>query len=176
MKRPPRFELDFVGGRRLGGAAGWFLILGGLAVVLAAALDWRDARDETERWEAKAAQRSQLARRAVPGGSGAATPAELEQAAKAVARLSIPWGAFYRALEDSAHADVSLLAVVPNADKREVQLSGEARDFASLRAYLQRLGESGVLSDVRLLNQETRESDAQKPVVFSLVAAWRWPT
>jgi Tfp pilus assembly protein PilN len=87
--------------------------------------------------------------------------------------MAIPWGELYRCLEENADQNVSLLAVLPNPEKGELRLSGEARDFAALRGYLERLGESGVLTDVRLLNHEVKESDAQKPVVFSLVAAWR---
>jgi Tfp pilus assembly protein PilN len=105
-------------------------------------------------------------------GAGELQP-QVEAAAKAVARLAIPWGELYRCLEENADQDVSLLSVQPNPDKGELRLSGEARNFAALRSYLQRLGESGTLTEVRLLNHEPRESDAQKPVVFSLVAVWR---
>lgn len=179
MKRKMSLALDFTARRRIAGAGGWLLLVAGAAFALAVILDWQDAHEETARWEDKAAQWGHTARRSGQSGGGGVDGAaealrpQIEAAAKAVTRLAIPWGALYSCLEDNADETVSLLAVLPNADKGEIRLSGEARDFAALRGYLQRLGDSGVLTDVRILSHELRESDAQKPVMFTLVAAWR---
>lgn len=178
MKRKMSLALDFAARRRIAGAGGWLLLAAGAAFALAALLDWQDAREVTVRWEDKAAQWGHTARRSGQRGGSSDGAAEalrpqIEAAAKAVTRLAIPWGALYRCLEDNADETVSLLAVLPNADKGELRLSGEAKDFAALRGYLQRLGDSGVLTEVRILSHEIRESDAQKPVMFTLVAAWR---
>jgi hypothetical protein len=176
MKRSAPLGLDFAARRGIAGAGGWLLLAAGVSVALAASLDWQDLREDTARWEDKAAQQAHAARRAGQGsavaGGGELRP-EVEAAAKVVSRLAIPWGELYRCLEENVDQNVSLLTVLPNPEKGELRLSGEARDFAALRGYLERLGESGVLTDVRLLNHEVRESDAQKPVVFSLVAAWQ---
>jgi Tfp pilus assembly protein PilN len=176
MKQLAPLGLDFVARRRVAGAGGWLLLLAGVAFALAATLDWQDAREETARWEDKAAQSAHAAQRAGRGGATVGDEVlrpQIDAAAKAVSRLAIPWGELYRCLEENADQNVSLLAVLPNPDKGELRLTGEARDFAALRGYLQRLGESGVLTDVRLLSHDLRESDAQKPVLFSLVAVWR---
>jgi hypothetical protein len=166
--------LDFTVRRRIADAGGWLLLAAGAAFVLAAALDWQDVYEDASRWQDKAAQWEKRAGHgaAAAGGSEELRP-QIEAAAKALTRLAISWGALYRCLEDNADDSVSLLAVLPSADKGEIRVNGEAKDFAALRAYLQRLGNSGVLTDVRLLTQEVRESDAQKPIVFSVVAAWR---
>ncbi|HTZ00180.1 MAG TPA: PilN domain-containing protein [Rhodocyclaceae bacterium] len=175
MRRPNALGLDFAGPPYPTGSGGWLLLLVGVVCLLAAAFDWQDSRDETSRWQDEAARWQRAAQRAGRGSAAGATTRrpEVEAAAKALARLTIPWGALYRCLEDKADADVSLLAILPNADKGELRVNGEARDFAALRRYLQRLGESDVLADVRLQSNDVRESDAQKPVVFSIVAAWR---
>ena len=176
MKRLAPLGLDFAAGRRIAGTGGWLLLVAGASVALAATLDWQDLREDTARWEDKAVQQARAAQRAgqgAPAVGGEELRPQIDAAAKALSRLAIPWGELYRCLEENADQNVSLLAVLPNPEKGELRLSGEARDFAALRGYLERLGESGVLSDVRLLNHEVRESDAQKPVVFSLVAVWQ---
>lgn len=178
MKQPPSLALDLIGRRPLASAGGWLLLVAGCLLALASALDWQEARDETVRWQDKAAHWQQALQRArhdggIAGEDVAASRPEAEAAAQAVNRLSIPWSALYRKLESSADDSVSLLAILPNPDKGELRLNGEARDFAALRAYMQRLGEGGVLADVRLQSQEVRENVAERPIVFSLVATWR---
>lgn len=182
MKRLPSPGLDFVARPRAAGPLGWLLLAAGVAVASAVALDWQAADDDAAHWAGQAEHWQSMARRA--GGSRtnasaadvAALQPQVEAAARAVARLGMPWGDLYRSLEESQDETVALLAVMPNAEKGELRLSGEAKDFAALRAYLRRLGASTALADVRLLGQEVKQSDAQHPVVFSIAATWRRPT
>jgi hypothetical protein len=170
---------DFVVRRRKNSLGGWLLLLVGAVATGAAILGWQVASDETASWTAKAAQWQGAAKRNDRGngqagaGDEAMLRPQVEAAAKAITRLATPWGDLYRCLEDSVDETVSLLAILPNAEKGEVRLNGEAKDFAALRSYLKKLGESGTLTDVRLLRQEVKQSDAQRPIVFSIVAAWR---
>lgn len=177
MKTSMSPRLDFTARPRIASPVGWMLLLAGGAFALAAMIDWQAERDATAHWEDKAAQHAWTAQRAGRGGAaGEELRPQALAAAKALSRLALPWNDLFGGLETNAGGDISLLAVLPNAEKGELRLSGEARDFAALRAYLQRLGASGILADVRLLNHEVRESDAQKPVVFSVIAAWRIPS
>jgi Tfp pilus assembly protein PilN len=179
MNRVPAIGLDFVARRRSSRLAGWLLLFVGVAVTGAAVLDWQAASEEAARWAAKAEHWQSMAKRAghsgheAVDGDAAALRPQVAAAAKAITRLSTPWGALYRSLEGSVDDSVSLLAISPNAEKGEVRLNGEAKDFAVLRGYLQRLSESGTLTDVRLLGQEVKQNDAQRPIVFSIVATWR---
>lgn len=178
MSRPVALDLDFVGRRSHVGPSGWLLLLLGLALASTVAIDWTEARDEATRWSAKAARWQSMTKRTGRGrlpiaGDAAALRPQVEAAAKAVDRLAVPWGELYRSLEGSVDDSVSLLAILPNADKGEVRITGEAKDFPALRAYLQRLGEAGALSDVRLLGQEVKQNDSQHPITFSVVATWR---
>jgi hypothetical protein len=178
MTRPYALGLDLVARRRRISLAGWLVLAGGLVAVGMATLDWQDARDDAARWSAKSAHWQDMAKRVggsrkTVGDDAAVLRPQVAAAAKAISRLTTPWGALYRSLEGSADDTVSLLAISPNVDKGEVRLSGEAKDFAALRSYLKRLGDSEALADVRLLGQEVKTGDAQRPIVFSIVAAWR---
>lgn len=177
MKGLRAFGMDFVGTRRRIRPVGWLTLLVGIVAAGAVALDWKAAEDEASLWAGKARHWRQLVE---PQGGHRTTVRESEElqsqmaaAAKAVDRLATPWGALYGSLEDSVDDTVTLLAISPNVEKSEVHLNGEAKDFTALRAYIKRLGESQTLGDVRLLAQEVKQSDAQRPIVFSIVAAWR---
>jgi Tfp pilus assembly protein PilN len=179
MSRPSALGLDFVARRRSANLAGWLLLLAGVALTGLALLDGQTASDEaagwvakTEHWQSLAKHSGRGSREAVDGDAAALRP-QVEAATKAIARLGTPWGDLYRSLEASLDDSVSLLAILPNVEKGEVRLNGEAKDFAALRGYLQRLGASGALTDVRLLGQEVKQSDAQHPIAFAIVATWR---
>jgi hypothetical protein len=179
MNRASALGFEFVAHRRRNSRSGWLLLLVGAVVAGAAIFRWQAASEETARWTSKAAQWQSAAKRAghgtgeVASGDAATLRPQVEAAAKAIARLATPWGDLYRCLEDSVDETVSLLAILPNVEKGEVRLNGEAKDFAALRSYLQRLSESGTLTEVRLLSQEVKQSDAQRPIVFSIIAVWR---
>ena len=181
MSRPSALGHDFVARKPRGSAAGWLCLLLGLALAGGVALDWTAARDDAARWSAKAEHWQAMAKRAGHGsvavsGDAASLRPQIEAAAKAVDRLAIPWGELYRSLESTVDDSVSLLAILPNAEKGELRIAGEAKDFPALRAYLQRLGDSGSLSEVRLLGQEIKQNDPQHPIAFTIAAAWRKAT
>lgn len=181
MSRQSTLGLDFVSQERPISPFGWSLLIVGVLLVLAAAVTWWLASADTSHWREETARWQNMTKRAgfgsdVTDAQVAAMRPEVDAAAKAVERLAIPWGDLYGNLESTVDETISLLAVLPNAEKGEVRLNGEAKDFAALRAYLKRLNDSGVLSDVRLLRQEESQKDPQRPIVFSISAAWRTAT
>ena len=180
MKRPGALGLDFVATGCRVSPIGWLLLMAGGVAVSLAALDWQAAHDDAARWSAKRQHWQEMAKRLGAGKTvsddSAALRPQITAAAKAVEHLATPWGALWRDLEGSVDDSVSLLAIAPSADKGEVRLAGEAKDFAALRAYLKRLGASAALADVHLLGQEVKQSDPQHPIAFAIVAAWRRPS
>lgn len=90
----------------------------------------------------------------------------------AMAQLATPWDALLGDIEQAASEDVALLALQAGADGRTLTVSGEARHFAALMAYVRRLQAGSALSDVHLTGHETRRDDPQRPVAFSLSATW----
>ena len=97
---------------------------------------------------------------------------EIRRANEILQQLALPWGALFKAIETSNEKEIALLAIQPDAGKRVLHLTGEAKNFEALLAYIARLEQSPMLSQVYLSSHELRLQDAEKPVRFSLVANW----
>ena len=97
---------------------------------------------------------------------------EVRQANDILQQLTLPWNALFQVLESTSEKQIALLAVQPDAAKHLVRLSGEAKNFDALLAYIARLEQSRVLNHVYLSSHEVRTQDAEQPVRFALVANW----
>lgn len=101
--------------------------------------------------------------------------AELKDANQVLIQLSLPWGALFKDIETSQQNEVALLAVVPDPDKGVVKISGEAKDLNAVIGYLRRLQKVRSLKSVYLASHHVRQRSAQRPVRFTLIAAWVIP-
>jgi hypothetical protein len=108
-------------------------------------------------------------------GSGQAREVrrQVRQANLVVQEMTIPWDRLFRGLESAEDDEVALLELEPDAAKRTVRISGEAKHLEAMLEYSRRLERTGTLDRVVLLGHEIRIDDAQRPVAFSLSAAWR---
>ena len=97
---------------------------------------------------------------------------EIRRANEILQQLAMPWRALFNAVEDSNEKEIALLAIQPDAGKRVLRLAGEAKNFDALLAYIARLEQSPILSQVYLSSHELRLQDPQQPVRFALVANW----
>lgn len=97
---------------------------------------------------------------------------DIRQANEILRQLSLPWDALFKAVEAKSEKDVALLSIQPNVDKRVVRITGEAKNFEALLAYMTFLEESKILHQVYLTSHEVRTQDAEKPVRFALLANW----
>jgi hypothetical protein len=151
--------------------AGWIVL--GLALValldLGATLRQMDG-------ELTAAQRGGAARgRAATGlAQGGKAGAEALGEADRIARsLTLPWDTLFRSVEEATDDRVALLALQPDPQKRELTISGEAKDYAAILAFVERLDGREALRDVHLVKHEIREDDPQRPTYFNIVASWK---
>lgn len=170
--RPPRIELDHTAGPRPRWALGAAVL--GLSLVFAATLvlRHRDTALELERMEtvrALAGTERQPAR-AVP-------KAKLEdeaRAAEAVLRqLTLPWPEIVRTVEEAATRDVAILQLQPDALRRELRLSVEARDRDGMLEFLRRLTAASALEGAHVVSHQLRVDDPQRPLQFSILAQMR---
>ena len=95
-----------------------------------------------------------------------------EQVARAnliLSALTVPWDAMFSELEGVANENVALLAIQPDGGGKHVQLSGEARRFEDLMAYVKRLEQSVGFANVFLSRHEVRREGG---IIFTLGADW----
>jgi len=100
------------------------------------------------------------------------TKAEIKLADEVMMQLKLPWDALFGALEKANSDDIALLGIEPDAKKGLVRVSGEAKDFAALFAYIRHLQESEAISAVYLRHHQIQEEDPEHPVRFRLEASW----
>jgi hypothetical protein len=99
------------------------------------------------------------------------TDEEYASARKTVARLSTPWNRLFGALEAAQTERIALLSVEPDAEKRTVTITGEAKDYLAALSYVASLSAQEDLHRVYLMRHEQRGS-AQRPLGFTISATW----
>lgn len=115
-----------------------------------------------------------------PGRPGAMTSAagaqqtgtEIKAANEIIMQLTLPWNDLFNALEEANSSNIALLGIEPNADKRLVRVSGEAKNSAALFDYIRVLQASKTMSGVYLKHQQVQERNPEKPIRFTLDASW----
>lgn len=163
-----RMDLDF--GERRGPAAGWILLGVALVLLLDLGATWRMLDAQVATAEERAARPARAGGKRVEAGEAAAVA--LRDADRVARHLMLPWDGLFRALEETADERVALLALQPDPQKRELAISGEARDYEAILAFVTRLDARESLRDVHLVRHELREDDPQRPLFFSIVASW----
>ena len=67
---------------------------------------------------------------------------------------------------------MALLAIEPDTKSGTVKISGDSKDYLAALTYVLNLSRSDALSKVELVRHEVKQNDPQKPVSFSIQAAW----
>jgi hypothetical protein len=98
---------------------------------------------------------------------------ELVAAQGIINRLAIPWNDLFNALEAANTENVSLLTVEPEPDSGILLLTGEAKNFPALLTYIARLENNKFFGKVGLTKHEIRRDEPQRPLFFSVSAAWK---
>jgi Tfp pilus assembly protein PilN len=101
-----------------------------------------------------------------------ASPEELALARDTVERLGLPWTKLFAALEAAADDQVALLAIEPDTKSGTVKISGDSKDYLAALGYVLNLSQAEALSNVQLVRHEVKQNDPQRPVAFSISAAW----
>jgi len=98
--------------------------------------------------------------------------AQLTSARAIMHRLSLPWDGLFNAVESGDAKTIALLSIQPNPERRTVTISGEAKNYDSVLAYIRLLEKSDPLVNVHMTNHKVELKDPQKPVSFTLLADW----
>lgn len=165
-----RLELDFLRTRPAAPWAGWLLLLAAFALAVDLGRAYQEVRASIARNELRLA-RAAPAARAAPLRE--ASPEDLAAARESIRRLATPWDGLFAALESTPTEGVALTGVAPDSQNASVLITGEARDFPALVAYVTALRRTAPLARAYLARHETRAGGARYPVAFSIRAPWR---
>lgn len=168
LRRPrrPALALDFAPRPRR--IASWVLLAAGVAA-LAVLLAWQERLQQREQVLASRARQALGPLKTSDSPQAAAR----QRVQTLMAReLQLPWDRVFVALEATAQPDIALLGVKSEAREGRVEITGEARDFAALWAYLGALEQASGLHDVYLSRHEHLLDVPGQPVRFVLTARW----
>jgi hypothetical protein len=102
---------------------------------------------------------------------------ELINAKQIVASLNRPWERLFVAIESATNSNITLLDITPNPQGGDLHLSGDARNFKSVLAFVQALKEQGAvaqeLTQVYLTSHQVQEQDPLRAIHFEVNASWR---
>lgn len=168
--KPARVHLDYIAPARRVAWLGVLLLAISLAVAGELLLRYRDAQLELARLEASAGL---VGPRTPPvrGASRERLDEEVRDAEAVVRQLALPWGTLVQAIEQSATRDVALLQLQPDADRRLLKLTAEARNPGAMFDYVRRLAAAKGLSEVYVVNHRVQQDDPRRPVQFSVQAS-----
>jgi Tfp pilus assembly protein PilN len=169
-------HLDFVHPRRPAAAAGWWVLAAGL-LALVGLLVWNRA------FVAPAVAAAELESARLNQEVAAREPAALQLKGNDVAvewqkalainqRLGAPWQKLFAVLESYVDEPVALLSIDPDLGKRDLLLTGEARNLEALLDYIRFLKRQSMLADVTLLSHQINKQDRDRPVRFRISATW----
>ncbi len=98
---------------------------------------------------------------------------ELVAARQVLQELALPWNALLRDIEGAIGDHTALLSIEPDASRRQVRIGGEARRYGDALDFMHRLDSTPMLMTVHLLNHQVRDDVPERPVQFTMAAAWR---
>jgi len=169
-------NLDF---RREDSQAKWpgiALLVAGIAAAIAAGTQYSQLTDESAQAEASVRHLASPARKQTtaigPGGDLQKVSLELKRAGDVAFQLKVPWNDLFASVEAATTPNVALLSIESDTAKRQVKISGEAKDIESVLDYLRFLGAQPKLANVYLHSHQLQQQDPQHPVRFVLGAAW----
>ena len=91
----------------------------------------------------------------------------------AIDALNLPWNNLFSKVESTRSKDVALLALEPDGATQTVRLVAEARDAASMLAFVERLGAPDVFGPgTTLIKHELNFQDPERPYRFEVLAHW----
>lgn len=166
--------LDFRRNVRPHGWINTVLLLAGMAAAgFAGWSAWQTSAD-LHALEATLASLSKQPQRKAPlraGTDAQQFERETRVLANVALELNTPWNPLFRALE-AAPQKIALLSIEPDAHKRELILTGEAKDFKEMLDYVRYLQEQAMLSGIALQTHQINQQDRDKPVRFRITAGW----
>ncbi|MBC7957414.1 MAG: hypothetical protein H7Y33_16290 [Cytophagales bacterium] len=172
------FELEFYGHSRPRWRwLGWGMLVVAVLAGLALSEQLAEASQRHTAAESRHAQLNERLRAKTPRRTVLApdpqTLADVQRANIIIDQLTVPWDELFDAVEAADARGLAVLSLTPNARDRSLRLAGESRSMADLLAYVGRVAEQPVLSQVHLQGYNTVVREGMPVVAFTLAATWR---
>jgi len=97
---------------------------------------------------------------------------EIKRAKKVIQHLTLPWTRLFAAIESIDKQNVALLSLQPDASKRRITITGEAKHLATMLDYVRALEKGSMVNGVYITSHEVQRQDPTHPVRFILEASW----
>jgi Tfp pilus assembly protein PilN len=169
-------DLDFRREDRHGRWAGIALLAAGLAGAIAVGAQYSELAGELAQAEASVRQSGAAARRQTaaikPSGDLQKVAVEMKRAGEVAFALKLPWNDLFASVEAANTPNVALLSIESDTGKRQVKISGEAKDLESVLDYLRFLVAQPKLANVYLQSHQLQQQDPQHPVRFVIGSDW----
>lgn len=135
---------------------------------------WQEDQAELEALQAALAARASAARPlpVVATPKVALSEGQARAVNEAVMQLNLPWRELFEAVRAATPGSVALLALEPDAKRRTLRITAEARTSDDMLAYVARMQEQSWFGSVMLSRHEIAEQDPNRPLRFQLVAQW----
>ncbi|NNG23780.1 PilN domain-containing protein [Telluria aromaticivorans] len=101
--------------------------------------------------------------------------AQVQAVNDAVMQLNLPWRDLFDAVRAATPSNVALLALEPDAKRRTLRITAEARNSDDMLAYVARMQEQSWFGSVVLTRHEIAEQDPNRPLRFQVAAQWGGP-
>ncbi len=87
-------------------------------------------------------------------------------------QLNVPWNHLFNALDALKDPNVALISIIPNYQRQQLELIGEARNIPAMLAYIESLEALPMLEHVTLQKHQVNEAHPYQPVEFIILARW----
>jgi len=118
------------------------------------------------------AARTQAARAPMPARAPV-PPAQADAVNAAVLQLNLPWRVLHDSVQSATPAGIALLALEPDAKRRSLRITAEAKSSDDMIGYVEQLRQQDWFDAVALVRHEINEQDPNRPIRFQIDAAWR---
>ncbi len=174
MTQMIKLRLDYHRNTRPIPLAGGLLLLVAIAIAILAGEYYYRLTAKTTEWEASLKKFEQVSgKQRGPHPEIGGVVQDIKQANEVLRQLTLPWEELFQAVESSTDPEITLLGLEPDMEKHVVNISCEAKNITAMLNFTRRLEKQQEFSGVYLQSHEIQEFDPDRPVRFSLVAAWR---
>lgn len=137
-------------------------------------VNYQEEREQLEALQAAIAARPSAVRPLPVAAAPKFTVSDAQAQAvnDAVMQLNLPWRDLVEAVRAATPGNVALLALEPDAKRRTLRITAEAKSSDDMLAYVAKMEEQGWFASSALVRHEIAEQEPNRPLRFQISAQW----